>query len=530
MSALADDRLWCRLDSADGTRALDRIAIEGVPGADVQGSGAQAIAGATLMQRAGQAAFDLLRQRWPDAQRLLVCCGGGNNGGDGYVVARLAADAGLAPVILPLVPLDALKGDALTMAERAADVPHIALTELPAALHDTDLIVDALLGTGLSTPVREPVAGLIDALNASGKPSLALDLPSGLHADTGNPLGVAVRASATITFIGVKTGLLTGAGPDHCGALHFDDLDVPAAVYAAVPPAALCPRPALISEMLPRRLRAGHKGLYGHVLVIGGDQGYAGAAMMAAQAALRCGAGLVSVATRAEHVSGFLTRQPELMVPGTETRAALDTLLAKASVLVVGPGLGQGAWGRTMLAAAVDAGLPMVLDADAINLLAAQDLPRRANAVWTPHPGEAARMLDYSTAAIQQDRFAALRKLTAATGGAVLLKGVGTLISASVGASGDALPPVLIQRGNPGMATGGMGDVLSGIIGALLGQGLMPRDAAAVGALVHAMAADRCTASAGERGLLATDLLAQLPALVNGIGLYEAAHRDAAHD
>lgn len=498
---LTPDPHWSRLDSAEGTRSLDRHAIQqaGIPGA-------------TLMQRAGEAAFALLRQRWPEARRILICCGGGNNGGDGYVVAALARQAGLSPMLLAMTPQESLKGDARTMCERAADVPQVNQASLPAALRGADLVVDALLGTGADKPVREPLAAVIDAINTSNRPVLALDLPSGLHADTGQPLGVAVRATATITFIGVKQGLLTGAGPDLAGALSFDRLGVPVSVFQRVPPAVMCPNPSWLSALLPPRLRAGHKGLYGHVLVIGGDHGYAGAAMMAAQAALRSGAGLVSVATRAAHVGAFLTRQPELMVRGVDTRDALQPLLDQASVLVVGPGLGQDKWGQLLLEVALASGLPAVLDADAINLLAAQGNPvQRADVVWTPHPGEAARLLQQPAAEVQRDRFAALRTLCQHTGGTVLLKGVGTVISDA----GDQAP-ILIRQGNPGMASGGMGDVLSGMIGALLGQGLPPREAAAGGALLHGLAGDRVAARQGERGMAATDLLAELPALING--------------
>ena len=501
------DPHWSRLESAEGTRALDRYAIEqaGIPGA-------------TLMTRAGEAAFALLRQRWPDARRLLICCGGGNNGGDGYVVAALARKAGLSPMLLAMTPRDALKGDALTMAERASDVPYITLASLPAALRGADLVVDALLGTGPDAPVREPMAGVIDAINASVRPVLSLDLPSGLHADTGRALGVAVRADATVTFIGVKRGLLTGEGRDLAGDLTFDNLGVPVSVYQRVPPAVLTPNPSWLTSLLPPRLRAGHKGLYGHVLVIGGDHGYAGAAMMAAQAALRTGAGRVSVATRAEHAGAFLTRQPELMVRGVADGEALQPLLDNASVLVVGPGLGQGAWGRSLLDAALASGLPAVLDADALNLLAAtKERPHRADLVLTPHPGEAARLLGRPAADLQQDRFAALRSLCHDSGATVLLKGVGTL----VGMPAADQPPVLIRQGNPGMASGGTGDVLSGIIGALLGQGLTGRDAAAAGALLHALAADQIAAESGERGLVATDLLARLPALINARSLQQ---------
>lgn len=487
------------LYSTDGSRAIDRLALA----QDDLPEGA-------LMERAGAAALAVLRQQFPAARRLLICCGGGNNGGDGYVVARLAAEAGLAPVLLPVVPETALRGEAALMAAQTERVPRIALADLPAALNNTDLVVDALLGTGLASRVRADMATVIGCLNAGHRPVLSLDIPSGLNADTGAVMGLAVRASATITFICVKQGLLTGEGRDHCGQLWFDDLDVLPGDYTAVPVSCHRPSPALLSDWLPRRQRGGHKGRYGHVLVIGGDHGYGGAVIMAAQAAGRSGAGLVSVATRPEHCAPLLTRQPEMMVRGVEDTADLAPLLARASVVVIGPGLGQEKWGRTLLRAALDSALPLVVDADALNLLCdAVDFTPRANWVLTPHPGEAARLLDTDTASVQRDRFAALAALQAETGGTVLLKGVGTLIGS------DGQGPALISYGNPGMGTGGMGDVLSGMIGGLLAQGLPPAAAATCGALAHALAGDRVAVAQGERGMLATDLLSHLPRILN---------------
>ena len=492
------------LYTAAQTRELDRIAIEqaGIPG-DI------------LMTRAGEAAFLLLREQWPEARNLAIVCGAGNNGGDGYVVALLAIHAGLHPQVYASVAPAQLSGDAEMMALRAMQegVPVMVLGDGEVAdFSAADVIVDGLLGTGLRGPVRDQLVPLIRAINRSGKPVLALDIPSGLSADSGAAPGEVVHADHTITFIGVKRGLLTGEGPTLTGVLHFDDLRVPASVYDKVE--VHCRRPTLgafHAALKPRRPTA-HKGLFGHVLVIGGDHGYAGAAVMAAQAAARCGAGLVSLATRRDHCALMLTRQPEVMVRGVENGDELAPLLEKATVIVLGPGLGQGPWGQTLLRKVLATSIPRVLDADALNLMAGKDLkPATVPQVVTPHPGEAGRLLEMATGAVQQDRFASVCRLQKKLGGTVLLKGAGTLVASD----GEVL--ALNTSGNPGMATGGMGDVLSGIIGALLAQGLSAHDAARFGALLHGMAADRAAARDGQRGLLATDLLEPLRHLLNGM-------------
>ncbi|MFZ5723741.1 MAG: NAD(P)H-hydrate dehydratase [Pseudomonadota bacterium] len=499
---------------ADEVRALDACAI-----------GKFGIPGMTLMERAGQAAFGIIQRRWPRAQRIVVFCGGGNNGGDGYVVASLARRAGKDVTVVHVGARDALRGDARTAMEQAvaARVPMVDALD-PAVQPDrdmlggpVDLVVDALLGTGLRTPVRADYLGAIETLNASGAPVLAIDLPSGLCADSGIQFGSAVRADATVTFIGLKRGLFTGRGPALCGDVYFDDLRVPPAVQEQVAAQAERLDASLVDELLAPRARDAHKGRFGHVLVIGGDHGFAGAALLAAEAAARSGAGLVSVATRPEHVTAFVTRRPELMVRAVTQPAALEPLLARATVAVVGPGLGTEAWGRSLLACALQSRLPLVLDADALNLIAAGApdafAARRRDPQWvlTPHPGEAGRLLGVDSAAIQADRFRRVRELQSRFGGTVLLKGAGTLID-----SGDGRPVSVAAVGNPGMASGGMGDVLSGVIGALLAQGLSPADAARLGAVVHGAAADRCAARHGERGLLAGDLFEPLRELLNG--------------
>jgi hydroxyethylthiazole kinase-like uncharacterized protein yjeF len=335
-----------------------------------------------------------------------------------------------------------------------------------------------------------------------------VDIPSGLCSDTGRVLGRAVRADVTVSFIGLKRGMFTLDAPDYTGAIHFTDLQVPTEVYSQV--ASSCARLELeaLLARLPQRPASSHKGSYGSVLVVGGDKGMAGAVAMAAEAALRCGAGLVRVATRVEHVPALVTRTPEVMAHGVATIADIIPLIESSDVLVVGPGLGQSPWSEQMLAAALACGKPMVLDADGLNLLMRNDETRekagvRDNWVLTPHPGEAARLLGLSSGAIQADRFAAAQQLQQRFGGVVLLKGNGSLI-----AGDDQL--LLSDYGNPGMASGGMGDVLSGVLGALLAQldahAMTALDCVALGVCLHGAAAD-IAAQDGQRGLCATDLI-----------------------
>lgn len=479
------------LYSAAQTRELDRRTIAG------------GVAAYALMVRAGEAAFQYLRECWPDASRIVVLTGPGNNGGDGYVLARLAWRQHLDVKVISVGGHESLTGAAAEAASEAtrARVPEKSWQgELPEA----DVYVDALLGTGLNKPLRGEFADVIRALNQRGKPVLALDIPTGLQADTGAELGEAVRAAATITFIGVKAGLLTGRGPELSGALRFNDLEVPQTVYESVP--ALVQRLDVSHrKQLGRRARDAHKGNHGHVLVVGGNYGMAGAVALAAEAALRTGAGKVSVATRPEHVMMLTTRRPELMCHGVTDISVLAPLLAHATVVVIGPGLGQDAWGAALFGAVLDSQLPMVVDADGLNLLVEQP-EHRNNWVLTPHPGEAARLLKQDTAHIQADRFKAMHQLREQFGGEVLLKGVGTLV-------GDDEGQWLCPYGNPGMAVAGVGDVLSGVIAALMAQKIPY--ATRLGVLVHALAGDAAASTGGERGMGASDLLPHLRKQVN---------------
>lgn len=481
---------------ASAVRELDRIAIE-----------EQGIPGFELMSRAGQAAFDLLRDRWPRARNLCIFCGVGNNGGDGYVIAALAEKAGFEAHVVQVGEVAKTRGDALTALQRAEEEGASFAAFDPAEVYRADVIVDALLGTGLSGDVRGDYVEAIAAINGSGCPVLAVDTPSGLCSDTGQVLGSAVKANCSISFIGLKQGLLTGQAPDYVGDLYFASLQVPTEVLEQLPPNAILINKPRIREWLPPRSRLSHKGNNGHVLVIGGDLGMGGAVAMAAEAAGRAGAGLISVITRPQHVSAILARRPECMVVGVEEDADIDAQLDRADVVVVGPGIGQNPWGQTLLRQTLATRLPLVVDADALNLLGS-DSPR-GNWVLTPHPGEAARLMSGTTEAIMEDRFAAVRGLQQQYGGAVVLKGAGSLIASSAGRVW------VCHSGNPGMATGGMGDVLSGVIGGLLAQGLTLEQAAVAGVQVHAAAGDSAAEQAGQRGLLATDLMPYIRRLVN---------------
>ncbi|WP_372613179.1 NAD(P)H-hydrate dehydratase, partial [Halomonas sp.] len=371
------------------------------------------------------------------------------------------------------------------------------------------VLVDALLGTGLSGDVRGDALDAITAINRSGKPVLAIDIPSGLHADTGAELGAAVRATLTVTFIGDKLGLHTGAAPSHLGELDFRPLGVNAEAEADLVPAAHLLEAGLVGAWMPPRMRGAHKGEFGHALVLGGAPGVGGAALIAADACARLGAGKVSLATAPEHVTASLVRRPEVMVHGVRGASDLDELPERADVLVVGPGLGQGSWGQAIFQVALGAGRPLVVDADALNLLASRFTGEyRDDWILTPHPGEAARLLGISAAEVEADRPAAVRELQRRLGGVVVLKGAGSLVA---GPQGLAVCPF----GNPGMASGGMGDALSGMLGALLGQGLPLETAARLGVVVHALAADMAADDSGERGLLATDLASYAQLLIN---------------
>jgi NAD(P)H-hydrate epimerase len=488
-----------RLYSGTQTRGFDSIAIDehGIPGI-------------VLMKRAGQAAFDALCSTWPDSAGITVVCGKGNNAGDGYIIAGLAGNQGMNVQLVQLGAASQLQGDAGLARDWALDQGVVVVevdADAPAFVVEGDVVVDALLGTGLSGDVRPGYAQAVALLNADAAPVLAVDVPSGVCADTGRVLGCAVRADLTVTFVGVKQGLCTGAAIEHVGRVRYADLDVPEAVFAGQQGIEVLDWQSL-RRALGERAGNAYKNSFGHVLIVGGDLGMGGAVALAGEAALRCGAGLVSVVTRPEHVAPVLARRPELMVVGTDAPARVEECLAKADVLAVGPGLGRAAWGQRLLERVFETGKPCVIDADALNLLAQAGLDIPVASVLTPHPGEAARLLGSDNQAVQADRLGAARDLATRYQATVVLKGAGSLIAEPDGTVGICL------LGNPGMATAGMGDVLTGIIAGLSGR-MAVREAARTGTCLHSAAADRVVASQGERGLIAADVVAALVAELN---------------
>ncbi|MCL4154955.1 UNVERIFIED_CONTAM: hypothetical protein GTU68_019188, partial [Idotea baltica] len=432
------------LYTAKQTRELDRIASDD-----------HHLSSSILMQRAGAAALDIIEHTWPEAKQLLILCGTGNNGGDGFELARQAAANNYHVTVFQIGQDKALTQNTAA-AKQALITAGTIVQSFAGVLPNNDVIVDALFGTGLNRRIEGETKVIIDAINALTCPTiLALDIPSGLHADTGNVLGCAIKATITVSYIGLNIGLLTGHGSHYCGNIYFNALDTPPAIYQHFLP--LARRISLENDTarLGPRDRSGHKGLYGHLLIIGGDHGMSGAARLAAEAGARVGAGLTTIATRAAHAPLLNLTRPELMCHGVDNVDELTALLGVANALTIGPGLGQSSWSAALFQKAINADLPMVIDADALNLLS-DSKQRYDHWILTPHPGEAARMLNCTSMEVQADRVKAVQALQDIYGGIVILKGPGTIIN------NGKLPLRLASCGNPGMSSGGMGDVLAG--------------------------------------------------------------------
>ncbi len=439
-----------------------------------------------LMERAGAAAADLAASLLSDRDRdVLVLCGPGNNGGDARVVARVLAE----------------RFHRVAVATRPSEVAHD---------RHWGLVVDGLFGIGLARPVEGEFAELVSLANAQPCPVLALDVPSGIASDTGRVMGHAVRATHTITFIGLKPGLLTLDGPDHCGSITVADLGLDAEAARAASGWGISPD--LFAGALRPRRRNFHKGQAGCVGILGGAAGMAGAALLAGRAALMLGAGRVYVGMLDPGALPVDTGAPELMLRHPDDALGMDL-----DVLVVGPGLGQSERAETLLGAALASEIPCVLDADALNLVAeSSDLRhacarRSAETLLTPHPGEAARLLALSTQDVQADRLHAARILAANLNAHAVLKGNGSVVVARDGHW------FVNTTGNPGMASAGTGDVLSGVLGALLAQGYSGECALALGVHLHGAAADECVRSgSGPVGLTAGELIGPARRLWNG--------------
>lgn len=455
-----------------------------------------------LMERAGEAAARLALLLVQGPARVLVACGPGNNGGDGFVLARHLHCAGLAVSV-------AFAGDPCRLPDdaRAAHAAWIAaggltVPDLPAPPPEGwALVVDALFGIGLQRPLEGRYAAWIDVLNAQPCPRLAIDIPSGLDADTGRRLGPCFNASHTITFIALKPGLLTLDGPDHCGEVHLDPIDVDAEALAPAPGREITP--ALFAARLNPRRANSHKGSYGDAALVGGAPGMVGAAVLAGRAAIHLGAGRVLLGLLDPAALPVDILRPELMF-----RAAAELLADPAmSAIAVGPGLGQSDAAHALVASAIGLEKPLVLDADALNLVAADPALQRALAersaptLLTPHPAEAARLLGRTTPDIQHDRIAAAIAIARQLNAWVVLKGCGSVITSPQGAWW------INTSGNPAMATAGMGDVLTGLVTALLARGWPADDALLAAVHLHGAAADQfCTTHALDSGLLADEV------------------------
>ena len=454
-----------------------------------------------LMQRAGLSVWREISRRWPELKQLTIFAGSGNNGGDAFVVALAARQQGLTVQLIASGNLQAQSDTARHFRELWRQDGGLIENWREQAIKG-EAIVDGLLGIGLNRMLDETTQGLILRINQCNVPCIAIDIPSGLNANTGVAQPCAVKSDLCVTFIGVKTGLYLADGPDFCGELIFDDLGISSHTVASQVPSLIQLNPGNI-QLPQKRLRNSHKNQFGHVLVIGGDEGMTGAASLAAQAALRSGAGVVSVLVHPNCVHA-LASIPELMVKSWED---IEHFLAQASVIVVGPGLGHSAAAKFCLQTLKVSEIPMVVDAGALEADFLASLPA-GQIVITPHPGEAAGLLGTTTGVIQADRLAASTELVEQFSVVSVLKGSGSIVQ-KAGAT-----PMINCNGNPGMASAGMGDVLAGMIAAFIAQGLSPFEASKTGVLVHALCADAYASDQDETGLIASDVVDTIPVVI----------------
>ena len=457
--------------------------------------------GLELMKRAGRGAFRCIQQRIQTDGKIIVLCGPGNNGGDGYVVAKLLHQSG-ASVAVVRSALPATRS-AKIVCDEFLSVGGVIEAAGDTAIQSAELIIDGLLGAGINRPPAGEIGGLINQCEKRPCPVVALDMPSGLEGDTGFAHAPSITAQLTITFIVAKVGLYTGDGPALCGEIVIDDLDLDQSVRSGFDAVA----GILSTPALPPRAVNSHKGLFGSVLIAGGDEGMCGAVLLAGKAALRAGAGLVSVASREQHSRMISLAQPELMTFVVD-REQLPVSVT-ASCYVLGPGTMVNDWGRAVFAGFSDFDIPRVVDAGGLRVLA-EDGGFNTQQVLTPHPGEAAALLGISSKQVQQNRIYTAREIAIRYGGVCVLKGVGTIIASQT-------ETMICDLGNPGMASAGMGDVLSGVIGALLAGGMGCFEAACVGVWLHAGAGDLAAREKSEYALIASDVIDALPQVLNRV-------------
>jgi len=459
------------------------------------------LAGIELMRRAGQRVWQEIDTRWPEVSCITVFAGSGNNGGDAYVVALAAKAQGVDVQFIS-------QGDHSRQSDTSAHYRRLwqqaEVEILPWKQQEIigEVIVDGLLGIGLSKELDKDWQALIHAINQSPAARVAIDIPSGLNANTGVPQPCAVNANLTVTFIGIKTGQYLADGPDYCGELVFYDLGVSSRITEDLTPTLTVLERDNI-KLPEKRKRNSHKNKFGHLLIVGGDNGMAGAASLAALAALRTGAGLVTVLVHPE-CAHSLSAVSELMVLGWDS---IDEKLEQATVILVGPGLGASKAAKDCLKKIQGCNKPIVVDAGALDAGFLRTLASD-QVVITPHPGEAAGLLSTSTSEIQSNRLRASQQLVDAFGVVSVLKGSGSIIQQA-----ESIPAINIA-GNPGMASAGMGDVLAGMIAALMGQSLTPFEAAKTAVLIHALGAEEYASDNDETGLIASDIVQHIPRVV----------------
>jgi len=480
-----------KLYSAQSSQAIDQDAIQN-----------QGISGLLLMKRAGFFTFDVLQKTWPESKHIHIICGTGNNGGDGYIIAQYAHIAGFQVTVLQFVDFNKIKGDALLALN---ELKQLGIQPIPYSkeiLQKSDLIVDAIFGTGLNQPITGQIAQIIQQINQTKQTDLAVDISSGLDANTGAILGCAVHADMTCTFITHKLGLYTFQGPEVSGNIHFSPIFIPKKLYQKQHELAQNHPLKFWLNTLPLRLASHHKGVSGTVCLVGGNNTMMGAIQLAGLASLKTGAGLVKVITKKEHAIAITQAIPELMCYSTKELLNQASL---ANVIGIGPGLGLDDWGKLLFMQTLDLPLNKVIDADALkhlaNLANEQVFSKITHQNWvlTPHPGEAAQLLNTSSTNIQKDRIAAIKALHQKYGGVIVLKGNGTLIY-------DGKKMEICLAGNPGMAVGGMGDVLTGTIATFIAQGLTLWDAACLGVSLHAHAGDVLANQSGQPGILPSEV------------------------
>jgi NAD(P)H-hydrate epimerase len=515
------------LVTAGEMQEMDRQTIEthGIPGLE-------------LMEKAGQGATRVLLDQFGDHVKagVGIICGKGNNGGDGFVIARCLAEKGIDVTVYLLAKTAALKGDAATNRERLVALD-IELIEIPdedtfsktkPSLSDHGLLVDAILGTGLTSDVRglfKTVINFINALNRTGIAVFAVDIPSGLNADTGQPCGTCIRAQGTATFGLAKIGHFTYPGAEYTGSLEIIDIGIPGSVVRAVGPKQYLLTSAQIRKYLHPRSADTHKGRTGHLLVIAGSRGKTGAAAMTAMSAMRAGAGLVTLGI-AESLNPILETQVlEVMTAplpesqngalGTSAFENIKKMEAGKTCLAIGPGIGQAGETQSLVNKIISQSqIPVVIDADGLNNIAGQTQALKSlktPVVLTPHPGEMARLMDVTAAEVQQNRLQCARDFATNFKVHLVLKGAATVIAHPDGSA------YINPTGNPGMASGGMGDVLTGVLAGFITQGFSPESAAHAAVYLHGAAADTLAKTIGPIGYLAGEVMNAIPGEVKKI-------------